>query len=74
VGDGIDDGVGDEVGFEEAGTVIDTDGFGGGVFREAAPIGAGCDPDALEGGGGEETGGAVVGDDAGLVAAGSDLV
>ncbi len=32
VRNGIDDGVGGGVGFEEAGTAIDTDGFGGGIF------------------------------------------
>lgn len=34
VGNGIDDWVGDGVGFEEAGAAADADGFVGGVFRE----------------------------------------
>lgn len=44
----IDDGVGDGVGFEEAGTAIDADGFGGGVVGEADTAGAGSDSDALD--------------------------
>ena len=48
VGDGIDDGVGGGVGFEEAGSAIDADGFGGGGFGEAYPAAARGDADALD--------------------------
>lgn len=48
VGDGIDDGVGGGVGFEEAGTAIDADGFGGCVGGESDAAGAGCDSDAFD--------------------------
>ncbi len=41
MGDGIDDGIGGGVGFEETGTAIDTDGFGGGRFRKPDPAGTG---------------------------------
>lgn len=47
MGDGIDDGVGGEVGFEEAGTAIDAEGFGGGIFLESDTAGARSDSDAF---------------------------
>lgn len=73
VGNGIDDWVGGGVGFEEAGSAIDADGFGGGIFREANTDCARCDSDAFDVGGGEKIGGGEVGDDAGLGAAGGGL-
>ena len=48
VGNGIDDGVGDGVGFEEAGSAIDADGFGGGRFRKPYPAGTRGDANAFD--------------------------
>lgn len=48
MGNGIDHRIGDWVGFEEAGTAIYADGFGGCGIGEAYPPGAWGDADAFD--------------------------